>query len=173
MGSWGITALESDNGLDTVGIIREYAADGTTDLKEILSALKQDELAAPPAGQGVCHSGIEALAEVILKYLGKTVGDLDYAHEDVKFSPVSSFTAEKEDIRWIREYLLETLNSAERKTEIRWGGWLRQADWNAWRERMQTLIDTMDTLIAIPSDSIELQNKWLEECEEMGEMEMR
>lgn len=176
MGSWGITALESDGGLDAVGAIRELAADGTMDLKEVLSVLKQEEWYAPPAKQGQIHSGIEALAELMLKYREGAAEDLDHPHEEVKFSSVSSFAAEKDDLQWIREYLSDTLCSAIEKTEkaeVTWGGWFREPDWNAWRERMRMLIDTMDTLLSLPGDPIELQNAQPAETEEMGGMEMR
>lgn len=49
MGCWGITALESDAGLDTVGFIRRHLPkDGRLQLEKIVEALKRDDWNAPP-----------------------------------------------------------------------------------------------------------------------------
>ena len=48
MGCWGITALESDNGLDAVRCVRyNLPADGQLDLGEMLERLKKDRWNAP------------------------------------------------------------------------------------------------------------------------------
>ena len=44
MGCWGITALESDDGLDAVGCVRyNLPEDGQLDLGEMLERLKKDQ----------------------------------------------------------------------------------------------------------------------------------
>lgn len=48
MGCWGITALESDDGLDAVGCIwHNLSKDGQLDLGEMLEPLKKDQWNAP------------------------------------------------------------------------------------------------------------------------------
>lgn len=48
MGCWGITALESDDGLDAVGCIRyNLPKNGQLDLGEMLERLKKDQWNAP------------------------------------------------------------------------------------------------------------------------------
>ncbi len=177
MGSWGITALESDNGLDAIEHIQwNIHGNGRLDLHETILMLREEGLFVPPAKFGYCHTGVEALAEFILKCGEGAAKDLDYPHNEVKFSSLSSFAAEKSDLQWVREYLSETLGSAEKnsnRAEKKWGGWFKEADWNAWRERMRTLIGTMDSLLSLPGDPIDLTAIQPEETEEIDGMEMR
>ena len=177
MGSWGITALESDNGLDAIEHIRwNIHESGRLDLHESVLMLREEGLVVPPAEVGYCHTGVEALAEFILKCSEGAVKDLDYPHNEMKFASMSSFVAEKSDLQWIREYLSETLDSAERKSnraEKKWGGWFKEADWNEWRERMRTLIGSMDSLLSLPGDPINLTAIQSVEIEEINGMEMR
>lgn len=49
MGCWGITAFESDEGLDAIEFIRRsLPKDGKLKLETLLEALKQDSWNAPP-----------------------------------------------------------------------------------------------------------------------------
>lgn len=49
MGCWGITAFESDAGLDAVGFIREnLPVDGKLEVKTIIDLLRGDSWCAPP-----------------------------------------------------------------------------------------------------------------------------
>lgn len=81
MGCWGITALESDDGLDAVGCVRyNLPADGQLDLGEMLERLKKDRWNAPcDVKLGCAHTSPMALAEIIVKYLDGDPGSLDYA----------------------------------------------------------------------------------------------
>ena len=93
MGCWGITALESDNGLDAVRCVRyNLPADGQLDLGEMLERLKKDRWNAPcDVKLGCAHTSPMALAEIVVKYLDGDPGSLDYdeewAAEDNKFGP--------------------------------------------------------------------------------------
>ena len=66
MGCWGITAMQSDDGLDAVEFIREHLPkDGKLELSAIIQSLLQDEWNRPPevtAGQP--HTSPMALGEV-------------------------------------------------------------------------------------------------------------
>ena len=101
MGCWGITALESDNGLDAVRCVRyNLPADGQLDLGEMLERLKKDRWNAPcDVKLGCAHTSPMALAEIVVKYLDGDPGSLDYdeewAAEDNKFRSVTSFTASR------------------------------------------------------------------------------
>lgn len=70
MGCWGITALESDNGLDAVRCVRyNLPADGQLDLGEMLERLKKDRWNAPcDVKLGCAHTSPMALAEIVVKY---------------------------------------------------------------------------------------------------------
>jgi predicted RNA-binding protein with EMAP domain len=50
-----------------------------------------------------------AVAELIVKFQEKDFSALDGIRGDKKFSSLSSFTASKESLQWVREYLSETL----------------------------------------------------------------
>ena len=69
MGCWGITALESDNGLDAVRCVRyNLPADGQLDLGEMLERLKKDRWNAPcDVKLGCAHTSPMALAEIVVQ----------------------------------------------------------------------------------------------------------
>ena len=110
MGCWGITALESDNGLDAVRCVRyNLPADGQLDLGEMLERLKKDRWNAPcDVKLGCAHTSPMALAEIVVKYLDGDPGSLDYdeewAAEDNKFRSITSFTASRASLRELRRY---------------------------------------------------------------------
>lgn len=83
MGCWGITALESDNGLDAVRCVRyNLPADGQLDLGEMLERLKKDRWNAPcDVKLGCAHTSPMALAEIVVKYLDGDPGSLDYPRQ--------------------------------------------------------------------------------------------
>lgn len=174
MGCWGITAFESDDGLDALGDIRYMLPmDGNARLADILDAIKEDKY-LPKASDGQSHTAPMALAEVVVKFVNQDIGDLDYDEEwaagDNKFYDVHSFTATKEPVQWIRDYLAETLKArresaaywAETGEDSRpnwrseWGGWKEEEDWIGWQNHMEMLVGQMDTLLAKSEDQIEL-----------------
>ncbi|MCD8248626.1 MAG: DUF4259 domain-containing protein [Lachnospiraceae bacterium] len=69
MGSWGITAMESDAGLDALAAIREQITEeGRLDAAQILHAFKKDAWNAPPDSiEGQAHTSPMMLAEVMKK----------------------------------------------------------------------------------------------------------
>lgn len=171
MGCWGITALESDTGLDVLGFIRDnLPGDGKLELGKIIEAMQKDGRYVPDVTAGCSHTGPMALAEILVKFLDQDIGGLDYTEEwaanDRKFSSIASFTATKESIRWLRDYVSDTLEHAKEKAEFsakhgadegdQWGGWFAEKDWNDWKNHMQTLVNRIDALCALPDDPIEL-----------------
>ena len=99
MGCWGITAFESDAGLDAVGLIRKnLPEDGRLELEKLIAELKRDSWNAPPdVCDGQSHTSPMALAEIMVKFLDRDMDGLDYGEEwaaqDKKFSAVTSFSA--------------------------------------------------------------------------------
>ena len=126
MGCWGITAFESDAGLDAVGLIREHLPkDGRVELENLMEALRKDDWNTPPdVCDGQSHTSPMALAEIVVKFLDRDMDGLDYegewAAQDRKFGAVTSFSASKESIRWLRDYLTDTLKYAgeDRKSVV-------------------------------------------------------
>ena len=171
MGCWGITAFESDTGLDAVGVIRKILPEsGKLELRELVSAVRVDEWATPAAALGHSHTGPMAITEILQKYLTQDTGGLDYdedwAADDNKFSRITSFTADKESVGWLRAYLSDTLKYALENAKFRaglggaeenkWGGWFKKSDWHSWQKHMTELVGTLDSLIASPETQIEL-----------------
>ena len=103
MGCWGITAFESDEGLDAVEFIRRrLPKDGKLELETLLEALKRDSWNAPPEVEMAgSHTSVMALAELMLKFVDGDVKSLDdeedWDREKHKFCSVTSFTASGEN----------------------------------------------------------------------------
>ena len=124
MGCWGITAFESDAGLDAVGLIRKnLPEDGRLELEKLIAELKRDSWNAPPdVCDGQSHTSPMALAEIMVKFLDRDMDGLDYGEEwaaqDKKFSAVTSFSASKESVQWLRDYISDTLRYAKENAEF-------------------------------------------------------
>ena len=58
MGCWGITAFESDTGLDAIGLIRNHLPEqGDVKLQQMIDWLRADSWNAPPeVSEGVSHT---------------------------------------------------------------------------------------------------------------------
>jgi hypothetical protein len=87
--------------------------------------------------------------------------------DDNKFCNITSFTADKESVQWLRDYLAGTLKYAVENAEFRaglagaeewdkWGGWFKEENWHAWQKHMTGLVDTLDNLLASQDAQIEL-----------------
>ena len=138
MGCWGITAFESDTGLDAIGLIRNHLPEqGDVKLQQMIDWLRADSWNAPPeVSEGVSHTSPMAVAELIVKFQEKDFSALDGIRGDKKFSSLSSFTASKESLQWVREYLSETLirNHLPEQGDVKLQqmiDWLRADSWNA------------------------------------------
>ncbi len=163
VGCWGITAFESDAGLDAVDLIRENLPDdGKMDLKTMIRLLQEDGWCSPQdVTDGDSHSSPMALAEIIVKFRNKDMTGLDadlYVPKGRKFAFMTSFTADKESIGWLKGYLIDTLKySRENAARGRkWNGWFKEKDWNSWQNHMECLIRHMDELLSTSEDTIEL-----------------
>lgn len=168
MGCWGITAFESDAGLDAVGLIREnLPEDGRLELEKLIEDLKRDSWNAPPdVTNGEPHSSPMALAEIMVKLLDRDMEGMDYSGlvsaKERKFSSVTSFSASKEFVQWLRDYISDTLTyakknaAAETENGRKWGGWLQEQDWINWQKHMEGLVSRLDVLLAAPESRIEL-----------------
>ena len=88
MGCWGITAFESDAGLDSVDYIRSnLPKGGKLDLGEIIDALQNDQIRLPDVEFAENHTSPMALAEIVVKFLDGDMDGLDY-DEDWAISPL-------------------------------------------------------------------------------------
>ena len=164
MGCWGITAFESDTGLDAIGLIRNHLPEqGDVKLQQMIDWLRADSWNAPPeVSEGVSHTSPMAVAELIVKFQEKDFSALDGIRGDKKFSSLSSFTASKESLQWVREYLSETLfysrkcAKEQEKSGVLWGGWFQERDWKHWQAHMERLIGRMDELLTRAGETVAL-----------------
>lgn len=164
MGCWGITAFESDAGLDSVDYIRRILPrDGRLELGAVIESLRKNDVRLPEVQDAETHTSPMALAEIIMKFLDGDTGSLDYneewAAEDKKFSSITSFTASMQSVLWLKNYVSDTLECA-RKNNARygekWGGWFEEKDWIGWQKHMQTLVIRLNTLLTSPESTVEL-----------------
>ena len=164
MGCWGITAFESDTGLDAIGLIRNHLPEqGDVKLQQMIDWLRADSWNAhPEVSEGVSHTSPMAVAELIVKFQEKDFSALDGIRGDKKFSSLSSFTASKESLQWVREYLSETLfysrkcAKEQEKSGVLWGGWFQERDWKHWQAHMERLIGRMDELLTREGETVAL-----------------
>ena len=180
MGCWGLTAMQSDDGLDTVEFIRGcLPKDGKLELSAIIQSLLQDEWNRPSeVTDGQPHTSPMALAEIMVKFLEHDLGSLDH---DVgphmrqnEFSTVTSFTATKESIQWIRNYIADTLRYSRRNAQMesqdrKWGGWFKEENWVGWQEHMTYLVGCLDVLLSSVGSQVELVNMKDQECIPIGQ----
>ncbi len=135
-------------------------------VQRVLEELQQDDWNRPDNPKdGPSHTSPMALAEIMLKVMDNMPDGLDYDDEwaegDRKFSALTSFTADKESIVWLRDYLSDTLNCRRRFAELDaqkgeyYGGWFEEKDWIGWQKHMENLISRLDELIAQPEQEIE------------------
>lgn len=95
-----------------------------------------------------------ALAEIMVKFIDRDIGSLDR-----KFSTVTSFSARRESLLWLRDYISGSLQQAEFRAKYdgeKWGGWFEEKNWIGWQEHMKTLIGRLDALLAVGENRIEL-----------------
>ena len=159
MGCWGITAFESDTGLDAIEFIREkLPVGGKVELDKLLENLRGDSWNAPPDVESAgAHTSVMALAELMIKFVDGDMGSLDYEDEwakgERKFSSITSFAASRETVLWIRNYMFDTLRhikeeaGAQTEDDKKWGGWFEEKNWIGWQEHMAELVSRLETLL--------------------------
>ena len=159
MGCWGISALQSDSGLDAISYVRKKLLwEGRLDLDTVIDTLQKSSWNRPPeASEGLSHTSFMAVAELIVLYLNKDAASLDYvgqwSEKDGKFASIQSFTASKESLAYLRDYLSDSLRYAKENAKCKaeheemWGGWL---------EHMEALVSCLDTLLAAEGNLLEL-----------------
>lgn len=161
MGSWGITAFESDTGLDAVDYIRSLSKEGKLELGKIIHALQKDKEWIPDVQNAESHTSAMALAEIIIMYLDHDFSRLDYEQlaQNNKFANINSFTASKEPLQWLRNYLSDTLKYARENAKEhgpKWNGWFEEENWIGWQKHILTLVNRLDSLLSLPDRTIEL-----------------
>ena len=168
MGCWGISALQSDSGLDAISYVRKKLLwEGRLDLDTVIDTLQKSSWNRPPeASEGLSHTSLMAVAELIVLYLNEDAASQDYegqwAERYSKFASIYSFTASKESLTYLRDYLSDSLRYAKENAKCKaehgemWGGWFEEKNWIGWQEHMEALVSCLDTLLAAEGNLLEL-----------------
>ncbi len=176
MGCWGITALESDAGLDALELIRKnLPKDGRMKVKELLKIINEDEWNKPPVTEaGESHTGVMMLAELMVKFQDGTIQEMEFIPQK-PFEKIVSFTADYASVVWMKSYLFDTLEQAKANAEngIQWNGWFQEEDWSAWQIHMKNLVERLSDILQQNIPEMELiqhaENKMTEQQELMEE----
>ena len=148
MGAWGVKALESDEGLDVLDILKnEYVPEHPVlDLGEIIELMKEEGML------GADFSDIDflfdntamALAELYFQW--KDNGKLDYDNEENIWDKVTDFTAAKEALSFLLQQLTDIKNEVpdeddEREIVELW----RDGDsWEEWSNHLDRLMQRLE-----------------------------
>jgi hypothetical protein len=158
MGAWGHRALESDEGLDVVDFLTEYAAaknegDVNLTLGEIIAAMRDDGFFGKDSGEIDFYydNSAMALTELYLGFLDS--GELDYDHEEEQKSlrkRVKGFTADSAALEFLLRFLTDIRDEkpdADGEREIV-DLWRESEDWEKWQANLNTLIERLESLIS-------------------------
>lgn len=185
MGCWGITALESDSGLDAMSFIRkQLPANGQLDLGTLVEALKADGWNAPADSKDAeSHTSPMALAEIMVHFLDGDVATLDSDYIVGKggnrFSDIVSFTTSKETMEWLRDYLADTLAEHRKYAALAnpvntWGGWFQEKDWLDWQNHMETLVGRLTALLpSFTEPAIDLLSAQKQEQQQSVQLDLK
>ena len=105
MGAWGIKALERDEGLDVLDILKnEYVPEHPVmDLGEMIELMKEEVMLGSDFSQIDFLFDNTAMALAELYFQWKDNGKLDYDHEEAIWDKVTGFTASKEALAFLPE----------------------------------------------------------------------
>lgn len=152
MGAWGIKALERDEGLDVLDILKnEYVPEHPVmDLGEMIELMKEEVMLGSDFSQIDFLFDNTAMALAELYFQWKDNGKLDYDHEEAIWDKVTGFTASKEALAFLLRQLTDIKNEVPDEDGIREIMDLWKNDDSgeiapAWLEHLNQLIDRLDS----------------------------
>jgi len=121
MGAWGIKALERDEGLDVLDILKnEYVPEHPVmDLGEMIELMKEEVMLGSDFSQIDFLFDNTAMALAELYFQWKDNGKLDYDHEEAIWDKVTGFTASKEALAFLLCQLTDIKNEVPDEDGIR------------------------------------------------------
>lgn len=152
MGAWGIKALERDEGLDVLDILKnEYVPEHPVmDLGEMIELMKEEVMLGSDFSQidFLFDNTAVALAELYFQW--KDNSKLDYDHEEAIWDKVTGFTASKEALAFLLRQLTDIKNEVPDEDGIReivdlWKNEDSGEIAPAWLEHLNQLIDRLDS----------------------------
>ena len=152
MGAWGIKALERDEGLDVLDILKnEYVPEHPVmDLGEMIELMKEEVMLGADFSQIDFLFDNTAMALAELYFQWKDNGKLDYDHEEAIWDKVTGFTASKEALAFLLRQLTDIKNEVPDEDGIReivdlWKNEDSGEIAPAWLEHLNQLIDRLDS----------------------------
>ena len=152
MGAWGIKALERDEGLDVLDILKnEYVPEHPVmDLGEMIELMKEEVMLGSDFSQIDFLFDNTAMALAELYFQWKDNSKLDYDHEEAIWDKVTGFTASKEAIAFLLRQLTDIKNEVPDEDGIReivdlWKNEDSGEIAPAWLEHLNQLIDRLDS----------------------------
>ncbi len=152
MGAWGIKALERDEGLDVLDILKnEYVPEHPVmDLGEMIELMKEEVMLGSDFSQIDFLFDNTAMALAELYFQWKDNGKLDYDHEEAVWDKVTGFTASKEALAFLLRQLTDIKNEVPDEDGIReivdlWKNEDSGEIAPAWLEHLNQLIDRLDS----------------------------
>lgn len=152
MGAWGIKALERDEGLDVLDILKnEYVPEHPVmDLGEMIELMKEEVMLGSDFSQIDFLFDNTAMALAELYFQWKDNGKLDYDHEEAIWDKVTGFTASKEALAFLLRQLTDIKNEVpdedgNREIMDLWKNEDSGEIAPAWLEHLNQLIDRLDS----------------------------
>ena len=152
MGAWGIKALERDEGLDVLDILKnEYVPEHLVmDLGEMIELMKEEGMLGEDLSDIDFLYDNTAMALAELYFQWKDNSKLDYDHEEAIWDKVTGFTASKEALAFLLRQLTDIKNEVPDEDGIReiMDLWKNEDSGEiapAWLEHLNQLIDRLDS----------------------------
>ena len=154
MGAWGIKALESDEGLDVVDVLREYLEEfknkKVITLKEIIDLMIEEGML------GETFEDIDflydntaiAISELYFDFKENGKLDYDYDDEETTFSKLEKFSSDKKSLKYLIDYLTNIYNKVpdedgEREIVELWYENGQNPNYDEWYNHLKALIEKL------------------------------
>ena len=154
MGAWGIKALESDEGLDVVDVLREYLEEfedkKEITLKEIIDLMIEEGML------GETFEDIDflydntaiAISELYFDFKENGKLDYDYDDEETTFSKLEKFSSDKKSLKYLIDYLTNIYNKVpdedgEREIVELWYENGQNPNYEEWYNHLGSLIEKL------------------------------
>ena len=154
MGAWGIKALESDEGLDVVDVLREYLEEfedkKEITLKEIIDLMIEEGMLGETFEEIEFLYDNTAMAVSELYFDFKENGKLDYDYDDEEttFSKLEKFSSDKKSLKYLIDYLTNIYNKVPDEDEEReivdlWYDDGQNPSYEEWYNHLGSLIEKL------------------------------
>ena len=154
MGAWGIKALESDEGLDVVDVLREYLEEfedkKEITLKEIIDLMIEEGMLGETFEEIEFLYDNTAMAVSELYFDFKENGKLDYDYDDEEttFSKLEKFSSDKKSLKYLIDYLTNIYNKVpdedgEREIVELWYENGQNPNYDEWYNHLKALIEKL------------------------------